>query len=101
MRAIDYAAKFFRQAIKTDLDHIQLAYLCAIGAGLDTDYDVARFLGYTNEQAVSRILGKLTRAEYIGWTEDKFSETRIYTLLPKGKETIKQLLAFLPTKAKK
>lgn len=100
MRAIDYAAKFFRQAIKTDLDHIQLAYLCAIGAGLDTEYDIARFLGYTNEQAVSRILGKLTRAQLIGWSMDEFAECRIYTLLPKGKETIKQLLSFLPTKAK-
>ena len=100
MKAIDYAAKFFRQAIRTDLDHIQLAHLCAIGAGLDNDLDIARFLGYTNEQTVSRILSKLSRAEYITWKKDSFSEIRIYTLLPKGKETLKQLLSFLPVKAK-
>lgn len=101
MQAIDFATRLVKQISKTEFNIYQIGTLLSIAAGLKTAYDIERFFGLNEKSTiVSRALSKLYKEGYIDFKHDNFSGVQLYKLTEDGVDSVKELLSFLPTRAK-
>lgn len=98
MTAIDLIARFFVAVNNSSLTYPHAGILVTVAAGLDNVEDISNFLGFKSTAGMARTLKELTKKGYLNEEVDDFADICIYSLTPQGKDTVRELLHFIPKK---
>lgn len=94
MTAIDFATLFCGRLLKAPATLVENGVLCAIASGLDNAADISRTIGLPPSN-ITQTLHRLAKKNLVTHTgADDF--TIAYTLTPAGKDTVANLINFLP-----